>query len=256
MPTFTPILLVTVLLLIVASGIIMLVLIYQKKQIQFLKDKDQMKAAYEKEILESRLEIQEQTMKKISQEIHDNVGQVLSLAKLTLNSVATAEPAIQIKVANSADLLSKAIKDLRELARSLQSDDLGEKGLSQAIEDELEVNKKSRQLLYMPNATGRTVCLPKQKELVIFRMFQEVINNIIKHSKANSVEVSSCYSPAFFRLSVKDNGSGFDFSSLTQTKIAKGIGIKNIQNRATVIGANLTINSGVNTGTLLKFTCH
>ncbi len=74
-------------LIIVAVGIIILVLIYQKKQLQFVQEKEQFKIILEKEILEAQLEIQEQTLKNISQEIHDNIGQTLSLAKLNLNTI-------------------------------------------------------------------------------------------------------------------------------------------------------------------------
>ena len=87
MSDLTPIILVTVLFFIVAAGIIVFVLIYQKKQLQYMSERKQLKADYDKEILESRLEIQEQTMKSISQEVHDNIGQVLSVAKLNLNMI-------------------------------------------------------------------------------------------------------------------------------------------------------------------------
>src|SRR5215216_148874 len=88
----TPIIIITLFLLIVAIGIIMLVLVYQKKQLQYLREKEQLKVTFEKEILESKLEIQEQTLKNISQEIHDNIGQVLSLAKLHINTMSVDDP--------------------------------------------------------------------------------------------------------------------------------------------------------------------
>src|SRR5688500_8790401 len=73
--------------LLVAIGIIVLVLVYQKKQSQYLQEKVALKAAFEKEILEAQLDMQEQTLKNIAQEIHDNIGQTLSLAKLNLNTI-------------------------------------------------------------------------------------------------------------------------------------------------------------------------
>jgi len=133
------VILLTILLLIVAAGIIVFVLIYQKKQLQYLSERKQLKADYEKEILESRLEIQEQTMKSISQEVHDNIGQVLSVAKLNLTMVNVDESGemIQEKINNVSELLRQAIQDLRDLSKSLHSDVIAEKGLLKAIENEL-----------------------------------------------------------------------------------------------------------------------
>ena len=85
----TSIFIVTMFLIIVSTGIIMLVLVYQKKQLQYLREKEQLKVTFEKEILGSKLEIQEQTLKNVSQEIHDNIGQVLSLAKLNINTMSS-----------------------------------------------------------------------------------------------------------------------------------------------------------------------
>ena len=78
-------------ILLIIIGIIILVMVYQKKQLHFLQEREHLKVVYEKQLLETQLEIQEQTLKTISQEIHDNIGQVLSLAKLNLNSIPPAE---------------------------------------------------------------------------------------------------------------------------------------------------------------------
>src|SRR3954451_17379772 len=118
----TPILIITLFLLIVAIGIIMLVLVYQKKQLQYLREEEQLKVAFEKEILESKLEIQEQTLKNISQEIHGNIGQMLSLAKLTINTMDCREPKmLQEKISDAKQLISKSIQDLRDLSKSLNT---------------------------------------------------------------------------------------------------------------------------------------
>src|SRR5947199_9396553 len=84
------IILASIFLLIVAVGIILLVFIYQKKQLLYIAEKEQIKADFEKQILESKLEIQEQTFKNISQDIHDNIGQLLSIAELTISSMESS----------------------------------------------------------------------------------------------------------------------------------------------------------------------
>ncbi len=76
-----PIFLITALLIVIAIGIVMLVLLYQKKQVQFLSEKESLRQKFDKEMLENQLEIKVQTFKEVSQELHDNVAQVLNPCK-------------------------------------------------------------------------------------------------------------------------------------------------------------------------------
>ena len=143
-PELTPILVITLFLVIVAIGIIMLVLLYQKRQLQNVKEKEQLKTAFEKEMLESKLEIQEQTFKNISQEIHDNIGQQLIFAKLTMNTIDYSDQtAIKEKIDRTTRLITKALHDLRNLSKSLNADNISELGLIKAIEIEVDVVAKT-----------------------------------------------------------------------------------------------------------------
>ncbi len=93
---------------------------YKTKQANFLLEKRQMEIEFQKELLHTQLEIQEQTLKNISQEIHDNIGQALSLAKLNLNTMpATTDELLKQKISTSKELVSKAIVDLGILAAAL-----------------------------------------------------------------------------------------------------------------------------------------
>jgi len=251
MSDLAPIFLVTVLSVIVAAGIIVFVLIYQKKQFQYLSERKQLKADYEKEILESRLEIQEQTMKSISQEVHDNVGQVLSVAKLNLGMIGLNDPGlvVQEKINNVSELLQKAIKDLRDLSKSLHSDVIAEKGLLKAIENEVDILKKTGAYAVILNIEGDYYHLPEQKELILFRIFQEIINNIIKHAKASSIDVRIFFQLQQLMLCIHDNGIGFDIGSIDT---GKGIGLRNIINRSQLIGASYSIDSLPGKGTAIK----
>ena len=247
--SYTPILLITILLLVVAIGIIMLVLVYQKKQLQYIKDKEQLRAKFEKEILESKLEIQEQTLRNISQEIHDNIGQVLSLAKLNINTINFDEPQtlMQEKVKDISGLMNKAIQDLRDLSKSLHSDTITEKGLIGAIEYEFDLMKKAGAYDTSLTVYGDMYDLPDQKELILFRIFQEVINNIIKHANASSVQVAAHFYLERFILQIMDNGQGFEMNNINH-----GLGLKNMRNRSQVIGASYNIDSQPGNGTCIK----
>jgi signal transduction histidine kinase len=251
MSDLIPIILVTVLLFIVATGIIVFVLIYQKKQLQYMSERKQLKADYDKEILESRLEIQEQTMKSISQEVHDNIGQVLSVAKLNLNmiDVKNCAPATQEKINDVSELLRKAIQDLRDLSKSLHSDVIAANGLLKAIENEFDILKKTNAYAITLNIDGNYYHLPEQKELILFRIFQETINNIIKHAQAWAIDISVKFQPREFTLCIHDNGIGFN---ITGIDTSKGIGLKNIINRSQLIGAFYFIDSDAANGTTIK----
>ena len=252
----TSIFILTGFLLIVAIGIIMLVLVYQKKQLQYLREKEQLMVTYEKEILESKLEIQEQTLKTISQEIHDNIGQVLSLAKLTINTMNCDEPAVmQEKIESSSQLVGKAIQDLRDLSKSLNTDHITKLGLINAIEHEFIIIKKAGNYQTSLTHEGDLYKLSHQHQLILFRLFQEVLNNILKHSKASAVEVNVVYHSPNFILQISDNGNGFDLSKLNDTNTkSNGLGILNMKNRTRLIGADLNIISEPGQGTLVKIT--
>lgn len=248
-----PVVLFTVLLLAVAIGIIMLVLIYQKKQLLHLNEKEQMKARYEKEILESKLEIQEQTMKHISQEVHDNIGQVLSVVKLNLNLIDCSEPKpiVEERIADTEQLVGKVIQDLRNLSRSLDGNNIASKGLLKAIEFEFEMLNKTGVYVTLLTIDGEPYNLPEQKELILFRIFQETINNVMKHAKAAVVEVLIRFQKEEFFLSIHDNGQGFN---ATTTDASRGLGLRNMANRSQLIGASYHIESKPGEGTTVSVT--
>ena len=119
----------TSIFLVLALLFIAFVSMAAQKRKRMLHQQQLMKTAFEKELLETKLEIQEQTLRTISQEIHDNVGQVLSLAKLNLNTLDMNAGDKQEKINRSIELVSKAINDLRDLSRSINGDKLSELGL-------------------------------------------------------------------------------------------------------------------------------
>jgi signal transduction histidine kinase len=240
-------------LLIVAFGIIFLVFNYQKKQLLYLREKEQLKVDFEKQILESKLEIQEHTLKHISQEIHDNIGQVLSLVKLTINTMNTSNPdLLKEKIDRSRELVGKAIKDLRSLSKSLHTDYVTDMGLFKSVEYELELLSNASSIEVDLVMEGNAYRLEQKQELIIFRIFQEVIQNIIKHSNATRVRVGFIYTLSAFQVEIADNGNGFDVSGMNGKKeegSAGGIGLRNMENRAKLISADFKIESQPGKGT-------
>ena len=210
-------------------------------------------AQLEKEILNAQIEIQEQTFKTISQEIHDNIVQLLTLAKLNLATIAGDEnEPVNIKVNDSKILVGKAINDLRNLSRSLYGDRVSEIGLTQAIDVELKLLQNTGQYYTSLQTFGDPFILDPKKEVVLFRMVQETLNNIIKHAKAKSIAVQINNFQNKFNILISDDGAGFDEASLDPTK--KGMGLKNLQNRAALINGKLSLKSSPGNGTKVEIT--
>ncbi len=234
------------------TSIISMVLTYQKKQIKFLKEKEHMKMMHDNELLQTQIEIQEQTLHNISQEIHDNIGQVLSLAKLNLNNFKQiTDPVLLTRIDDTRHLVSKAIVDLRDLSKSLYGDKIAEIGLQNAIANDLKILQNSGKFITSLHVSGSIYKLDAKKEMVLFRMLQEAMNNAIKHSSAKNIDVELHYHPTIFRLIINDNGIGFNPQTLEASKT--GIGLKSMQNRITMIGGKLQLHSSTENGTHLSF---
>jgi len=242
----------TIAFLVLAGFIIFFSILYLKRRNRHIVEKNQMQANYTQELLRSQLEIQEQTLKNISQEIHDNIGQALSLAKLTLSTVITNDEIILDKIKNSKQLVSKAISDLRSLSHSLDTDYVKDMGLQRAIEYELEMIRKSGEMETNLKIEGSPVRLDKQKELILFRIIQESLNNIIKHANASKINVELEYGSSEVRLQMTDNGGGVDLGPLDEGESRFGLGIRNMHNRAKLIGADFKMQSALGEGTIVR----
>ena len=234
----------TLVLLLLSSFGIIFTIIHKKKQQSNLKEKQLMKTQFEQELLQTQLEIQEQTLKNISEEIHDNVGQVLSLAKLNLN---TFDHNPEKKLQSTKELVSKAINDLRNLSRSLHGDKIAETGIREAIRHELHILQNTGQYETNLMVSGEPFKLEPQQEMVLFRIVQEALHNAVKHAKASRMNVTLTYTAVSFSMTILDNGTGFDTQTLEASET--GIGLKSMRNRAALIGGTLFIRSGPGNGT-------
>jgi two-component system, NarL family, sensor kinase len=241
---------VTAMFLLLVSFAISFLLIFKKRKQGYLHEKQLMQSQFQQTLLQTQLEIQEQTLKNISQEIHDNIGQALSLAKLNLNTLPEMnDEGLQQKILNSKQLVSKAITDLRDLSRSLDTDYVQEMGLQRAIEYELEMIKKTGTIDTTLVVDGSLFRLEKQKELILFRIVQETFNNILKHSGAKNLNVNINYAPTYFTLLIKDDGKGVNLEPLNEANNNFGLGIRNMHSRAKLIGADFNMSSTLGGGT-------
>jgi len=244
----------TITLLLLGGFIISFLLLYRRRHHRYLREKQQMQLSYEQELLKARLEIKEQTFKNISQEIHDNIGQVLSLAKLNIATMENSPPeTLGRKIQDSKKLVSQAIHDLRNLSHSLSMDYIADLGLARAIEHELSMVKKAGDYETAIEMDGAPYSIDNQKELILYRMIQEILNNIIKHATAQKIIIYLGYRPEKFTLTITDNGKGFDLTPLNDNN-SFGLGIRHMHNRAQLIGAGFLISSTLELGTSVTIT--
>ncbi|MEK6479514.1 histidine kinase [Catalinimonas sp. 4WD22] len=227
----------TTFLLLVTSFIIAFIFIHQNQHHKYVRDKKEIENNYKQEILKAQLEMKEQTLNTLSQEIHDNIGQVLSLAKLNLSTLQQqGNEQFEEKIKTTKELISKSIQDLRSLSKSLNSEFILKQNLPQAIERELDYINKTG--LYTTEITteGDLKVLDDQKKLILFRISQEILSNIIKHAAAKKITVRFDFKEEELLIYFQDDGIGFDFI-LAKEKAGTGLG--NIIHRARLIGANI-----------------
>lgn len=245
---------ISTLLITIVIVLLSLFLAYRNRNLKHQKELVEINGQFSQTLLQTQLEIQEQTLNTISQEIHDNIGQVLSLAKLNIGTMDIQQPEELLqKIDDSKQLVAKAIQDLRDLSKSLHTGYVQQMGLFKAIEYELDMLTKAGKHKTTLTLNGEPFRFDSQKELIIFRMVQEILNNIIKHANASAIGVNTEFAPAYFSLTITDNGEGFDSRPLEEPgNINFGLGIKNMHNRAKLIGAAFTLSSTTGTGTTVQ----
>src|ERR1700682_5907253 len=191
--------------LLLVGFIVTILFLYRRRQQKQEQEMDKLKDRYEKEVLQSQLEIQENTFRTIGQELHDNIGQMLSVVKLSLSVLPIEkEHKAQESIQNSQKILNKAIYDLSNLTKSLHTDRIAQVGLAESIQYELIAVKNAGILQVHFVLAGIEVNFIEQKAIFLFRMFQEALNNILKHSAATEVKVGLKYLEDIFTLEIID----------------------------------------------------
>jgi signal transduction histidine kinase len=229
-----------VLLLVIAA--VLLFRIYLKRKNKLLLERERMSIQFEQTLLQSQLEIQEQTFTDISREIHDNIGQVLSLVRLNLNTLNA--PADQDKLNLMDGLMEKALADLRNLSHSLDGDYIRNNGWAEPVTKLLHDLQSTGKYTTQIDLGENLPHLGNEKPIILFRMIQEVINNIIKHAAADTIKLEAQKENGKLVITILDNGKGFN----TQTASA-GSGLRNLEKRSKMINADLSVSSERGNGT-------
>ncbi len=221
---------------------------FKENQINHKDDLDNIKTTYENDKLLAQVQVQESTFQFISREIHDNIGQKLSLAKLHLNNLVNNSSFEDSSIMNEiVQILSESLNDLRDLSRSMSSEFIANNGLIKTIENEISQLNKSEQHNFKLTITGSSIFLKQEKDVFIFRIVQESLANIIKHAEATQIHISLYYAKKYLQVEIADNGVGFNPIEKSDSN-----GIKNITSRARLLDGVAEFISVPGKGTTVK----
>lgn len=230
------------------SGIVVFIKQYKQKKKEhenklFLQQKE-----HEQELLSTQLEIQTQTMQYIGREIHDNIGQKLTLASLYAQQLTyeNKAPHITENIENISTIINDSLSELRQLSKSLTDNKIEQNSLLDLLKQECEkINelKKCKVHFYCQ----KNIDIPSyQSKSIVLRITQEFIQNSMKHSKCKNITVTLEKKTTYIQLTLKDDGIGFDLSQQSN-----GIGLLNMKKRSEMIDGRYTLVSEKNTGTQL-----
>lgn len=232
------------------SAIVFMLIAQNKRRYLYMAETKDREYQYKNELLNAQLELQEHLLNQVTQEIHDNVGQVLSLVKLHLYSVGNQPANERSKelLNTSSTLLDKAIEDLRKIGHAQSASIVERLGLKDAIMKELDYIKALKNQDCGIEVNGNPYSMLPEQELFIYRIAQEAISNSIKHGHGSMLNVILKYEKRMFTMVINDNGKGFDINS---SEAKRGIGMSHMWQRAKLLQAEMEINSILNQGTTL-----
>jgi two-component system, NarL family, sensor kinase len=244
------IIITTAIIFLLAAITVALLYLYKKRQIAYQENLNSLKLDFEKNLLKTQIEIQEQTFQNISREIHDNINLSLSLTKLNLTTLDWHDiKSTRESINSSLAILSSTITDLNNLSKSINTEMIKELGLIKTIANEIERIRNMAHLHIGYKVKGEPIFMDSEKELVIFRIIQEAFNNIIKHSKASKILLELNYSSHFLDVMIQDNGVGFNKNEVCSKKEERHAGLNNMNTRAKLFGGNFILESQPERGT-------
>lgn len=229
--------------------IVFVLMFYQKKKFQHKEELLALEVQYSEQLLQSKLEVQENTFSAISQELHDNIGQLLSSTQMML-SVALRNGTENSPIVSSAqESLGKAMQDLRSLSKSLDNEWLNSFNLVENLVNESERINSSRSLKVELNAQVQNVGLENSAQVMLYRVIQEGLQNSIRHSKADKISISVVQDEKHLEVLLMDDGIG-----LPEEIKSSGLGLRNMQQRTKLLGGEINWSSERPGGTKILIT--
>jgi len=208
------------------------------------------KLSFERELRQVETEVSEHVMGQFAHELHDNIGQLLTAMHIQVENQKLDHPELQEGFKPLEIYLAEVSQQLRMLSRTMNTDYIGHIGLFGAMQTEVErLSALKRYRLHWPAVQGKSN-LDKNQELMVFRIFQEITQNALRHSAAKNLYIEIKNAEDTFELIVKDDGKGFVREEVLGSQ--KASGLRNIIKRAMLAGLECEIRSSPENGCLFK----
>lgn len=241
------VIIVNLILVVLIFGVVFFILQYRKRRLQNEKEKKTTDELHQKELLSTQLDIQQQTMQHIGREIHDNVGQKLTLASLYSKQLNGLEKeTMQNKLVEIGTIIDESLAELRQLSKSLTNPELATANLADLLKEEAKKINAAGVCYVSVNEAEAPVVLPQADKNIIFRLLQEFIQNSLKHAACRKINIILENENQLLKVTATDDGKGFDMSTPST-----GIGLQNMKRRAEQLNATYQLQSTPGKGTIL-----
>lgn len=235
--------------LFLAMGVVLSLAQYQRRVMLKNQQLLQIQNAYQRDLLQATLVSEEQARARIARDLHDEVGATLSTTKLYLSQLHEAHEIVhsQEMAARATELVSRTIQNIRLISKDLSPAVLTTLGLFAAVQ-ELFAQVSASQVIEAHCTCEETIPrFDEVKELMVYRIVQELTNNSLKHAQAKHLSLALRYvAPHTLFVSYSDDGKGFRMEE--KKKGMSGIGLKNIDSRAEILGGKMSFTSKENKG--------
>lgn len=232
----------------VAAFLVSYLLYFNKRKAKLIDEKNKLAEDFEQQLLKSQVEVQETTYNILSKELHDNVGQLLSAAKMLLGLTERSMEKVPDTLITANATLGKAIHELRTLSKSMDKEWLEQFSFNENLISEINRINSANIIVAKFINTGN-IPLRSDNQIILFRMVQEAIQNAIKHAKPKELIVSIIKHDKWINIIIYDDGKGF-----TENNESKGMGISNMKHRAKILGGTIKWQSEPMNGTTVTIT--
>jgi len=235
-------------MVLLAGSIFFFFVTYQKRLLKKQLELNKVKSEQQREILKNTVFAQEKERQRIAQDLHDEVGAMLSVVKLNVGRIEKKSIAENEKklAGETKRYLDELIAQVRRISRDLLPPSLNRLGLYFAIEELANWVNKSGQIKIDCQKHGEQIRFESKKELAFFRIVQELLNNAIKHSNSNLIDIVVRFSTNNLMVLISDNGVGFNLHE----KMNTGLGLRNLESRTQIIDAKFKLKSKPGKGTV------
>ena len=233
----------TALLMLLAFFLLFFFIRYRSRSNEYIRERDNLKKEFDQILLKSQIEVQENTFAALGQELHDNIGQLLVSTKalIGITQRKITEPSDTLNIAE--ETLSKTINEVRSLSKSLDKEWLQQFNFLDNLQTEVQ-RINAMQTIKVNFSHTEKLLLPPEEQIILFRIVQEALQNSIKHSQAQNIDINLSHSGSSLIVNITDDGKGFKEESLTSS----GLGMKNMKHRTQLLGGTIDWKSSVNEG--------